>query len=223
MKKITYLLIPSSLLAIFIIWTILVKVVDSHYIQDIGFLGFYTLNTSINNFVQSLQTDTFVLITNILMILAILTVVPFAAMGVVQLVVRKSLKKVDYILYCLLFAYFLMAVAYVAFEIVKINFSPLSTAEELKASYPSSHILITVVLLGVAVSGLMHYVSMNKVVKIGVNCLFVVLAILAVVFRLFSGHHYFTDVIGGVLLSATIISCYISLKKYLENKEPENN
>ena len=63
MKKIQYLLAPSILLAIFIIWTALVKVVDIQYVGAAGFLGFYSLNTQINNFVQSMNTKTFDLLT----------------------------------------------------------------------------------------------------------------------------------------------------------------
>ena len=59
MKKLQYLLAPSILLAAFVIWTVLVKVVDIHYIGAAGFLGFYSLNTQINDFVQSMNTKPF--------------------------------------------------------------------------------------------------------------------------------------------------------------------
>lgn len=221
MKKLTYLLIPSILLAIFIVWTALVKVVDIQYVGAAGFLGFYTLNTNINDFVQSLDTKTFDLLTDVMLYAAISTVVPFAIIGIVQLVKRKALSKVDPVIYFMLVAYVAMAIIYFVFEIVKINYSPLSTAEDLKASYPSSHILVFIVMLGAAVMGLLHFVKMNKALKVIINCLFVVLAFLMGGLRLLSGQHYFTDVIGGLLISFTILTAINSLNRYFKNKKKE--
>ena len=221
MKKITYLLAPSILLAIFIIWTALVKVVDIQYVGAAGFLGFYTLNTNINDFVQTLNTNVFDKLTDVMLYASISTVVPFAIVGIIQLCKRKALNKVDPILYIMVAGYVAMAVIYFVFEIVKINYSPLSTAEELKASYPSSHILVFIVMLGAAVLGLLHFVKMNKALKIVINCLFVILAFLMGGLRLFSGQHYFTDVIGGLLISFTILAALNSLKRYIESKKEE--
>ena len=224
MKKLQYLLAPSILLAIFIIWTALVKVVDIQYVGAAGFLGFYSLNTQINDFVQSMNTHAFDLLTDVMMFAAISTVIPFAIIGIIQLCKRKALNKVDPVLYIMVAGYVAMAVIYFVFEIVKINYSPLSTAEDLKASYPSSHILVFIVMLGAAVMSLLHYVKMNKVLKVIINCLFVILAFLMAGLRLFSGQHYFTDVIGGLLISFTILLALNSLKRYIESqKEEETN
>ena len=223
MKNIKYLLIPSILLAIFIIWTALVKVVDIQYVGAAGFLGFYTLNSNINETVQSMNTKTFDLLTDVMMFAALATIIPFAVLGVVQLIKRKDLKKVDPILYVILAGYAAFVVLYFVFEIVKINYSPLSTAEDLKASYPSSHVMIFIIMGGAAVMGLLHYVKMNKVLKIAINSLFIVLAILMAVLRLFSGQHYFTDIIGGLLISFTVLTAIDSLRRYIENEKKEDN
>lgn len=224
MKKLAYLIVPSCLLATFIIWTVLVKTIDVHYIDGVGFLGFYSLNNQVNEFVNNLHNTTFKILTDLLMVIAMLTVVPFLIIGIIQLVTRKSLAKVDTILFAMLFAYVLMVTAYFSFEIVKINYSPLSTAENLKASYPSSHVLITTVMFGVATFGLIHYVKMPTLVKVAINIAFVLLALAVTALRLGSGQHYLTDIIGGVLLSVTILACFISLNSYLNNlKKEENN
>ena len=116
-----------------------------------------------------------------------------------------------------------MAVIYLTFEIVKINYSPLSTAEDLKASYPSSHVMIFIIMGGAAVMGLLHYVKMNKVLKITINSLFIVLALLMAGLRLLSGQHYFTDIIGGLLISFTVLAAISSLRKYIEENQKEEN
>lgn len=225
MKKLTYLLIPSLFLAVFIVWTALVKVIDVHYVGAAGFLGFYALNTQVNDFVQSLNTKTFKLITDVLMFVAIATCLPFAIVGLVQLIKRKDLKKVDSTIYVILAGYVAMVVMYFVFEIVKINYSPLSTAEELKASYPSSHVLVYSVMMGMAVLGLLHFVKMHDDLKLLINIFYMFSTLAMAGLRLFSGQHYLTDIIGGVLLSYTILFAINSLYRYLknENKEKENN
>lgn len=227
MKKLTYLLIPSILLALFVIWTVLVKVVDVQYVGAAGFLGFYSLNSQINDFVQGLNTKPFDLITDLLMYFALSTVVPFAVVGIVQLAKRKDLKKVDSTLYVILAGYVAVVVMYFVFEIVKINYSPLSTEEELKASYPSSHVMVYSAALGMAVLGLLHFVKMHDDVKLLINIFYMFSTFGMAALRLFSGQHYFTDIIGGLLISYTILFAINSLYRYLRNEkteiEKENN
>lgn len=225
MKKLTYLLIPSLFLAVFVIWTALVKVIDVQYIGVAGFLGFYQLNTQINDFVQSQNTGLFKTITDVLMFAAISTFVPFAVVGLIQLIKRKDLKKVDPTIYIILAGYVAMVIIYFVFEIVKINYSPLSTAEELKASYPSSHVLVYSVMLGVAVMGLLHYVKMHDDLKLIINIFYMFSTFGMAVLRLLSGQHYFTDIIGALLISYTILFSVNSLYRYFKNAktEEENN
>ena len=103
MKKIQYSLIFIVPLVLFIIWTILVKTVDVYYIDQIGYLGFYDLNTTLNTKIQALNTGLFDKLTDVLLILSIASVLPFAVLGVIQLIKRKSLKAVDKIIYFIRF------------------------------------------------------------------------------------------------------------------------
>ena len=211
MKKYQYLLLPTITLTIFIIWTIIVKTVDVQYIQDVGFLGFYSFNTSINDKVQSLNPTLFHAISNGLLFASFLTVVPFAIMGLVQLIVRKSFKKVDKIIYLLLVSYVVMVIIYFIFEIVKINYSPLSVKDDLKASYPSSHVFIFINILGANLFGFLYYTRPNKTGKIIAFCVVIGLFIAMLVFRLLSGHHYFTDIVGALFLSFFQLSLFDSM------------
>ena len=225
MKKLAYLLVPSLFLAVFIIWTVLVKVIDVQYMGETGFLGFYSLNTQINDFVQAQNTGLFKTLTDVLMFAAISTLVPFAVVGLVQLIKRKSLNKVDPVIYIILAGYVAMVVIYFVFEIMKINYSPLSTAEDLKASYPSSHVMIYSVMMGAAVLGLLHYAKMNDDLKLLINIFYMFSTIGMAALRLLSGQHYFTDIIGALLVSYTILFAVNSLYRYSKNEksEKENN
>lgn len=224
MKKYQYLLLPAITLVIFIVWTILVKTVDVQYIQDVGFLGFYNFNTSLDQHIQTLDNDLFHAISNGLLVLSFLTIVPFAAMGLVQLIVKKNFKKVDVVLYLMLASYLIMVFSYFIFELVKINFSPLSVKDDLHASYPSSHVLIFVVIMGTNLYGLFYYLKMNKIAKISILCVVIALVIAMLITRLFSGHHYFTDIVGAMFLSANLLSIFDSLTRYfIKNKKEENS
>ena len=221
MKKLQYLLLPSITLVVFIIFTILVKTVDVHYIQDIGFLGFYNLNTSVNNFVVSLDNALYNKVSDLLLYFSFATILPFAIMGLVQLIKRKSLFKVDREIYIMLAGYLMAVISYFIFELVKINYSPLSTADNLKPSYPSSHAFLFITILGINLFGLLYYVKMPNWCKIAGLCCVIILSIAMIIIRLFSGHHYLTDIIGAILLSINLLSIFASILKFSFDKKEE--
>lgn len=208
MKKYLYWLIPSISLVLFIIWTILVKTVDVHYITDIGFLGFYSVNQNINDWVKTLNNSLFDKISNILLIVSIVTVFIFAIVGLVQLIKRKSFAKVDPIIYILLGLYVLSAIFYLVFELMKINFSPLSTKEDIKTSYPSTHLFISCSYVSAAVFVLFEYFDFKKIIKYIILGLLVIFVAIVFIIRLMSGNHYFTDLIGGLLLTISLVSLF---------------
>ena len=214
MKRVLNYFASIILMVIFIVFTILVKTVDVHYISKVGYLGFYSMNMNVFQSVVELgKTDTFDKVTDIGLYASFLFVLAFAVVGLVQLIKRKSLKKVDPIIYVLLAIYVVSVAFYLIFEIAKINYSPFFTPEELKASYPSSHILFFLVFVTTGVISLVHYLKVNKVIII---CTYVITGLLCLVFaisRLYSGQHYLTDVIGSILLSGAIIALFIALKK----------
>ena len=115
MKKITYLLLPTIPLAVFILFTILVRIVDVTYINDIGFIGFSTLNFGVNDFVKTMNNDTFHMLTNVMLFFSFATLAPFVVMGLVQFIVRKGLKKVDPFLYYMAAGYVAAVALYLIF------------------------------------------------------------------------------------------------------------
>ena len=214
MKKVLNYLSPIILIVIFIIFTIMVKTVDVQYISNIGYLGFYTANMNVFNAVVDFgKTGILDKVTDIGLYLSFLFVLAFAVVGLVQLIKRKSLKKVDPIIYVLLAIYVISVAFYFIFEIVKINYSPMSVAGKLKSSYPSSHILFFSVFVVTGIISLVHYFKVNKIILI---ITYVITGLLCLVFalaRLYSGQHYLSDVIGSLLLSGAIISLFIVIKK----------
>ena len=212
MKKILDYIIPVSLFVIFTIFTILVKTVDVQYIEGIGYLGFYNFNMSLNTTIQNMNTDLFDKISTIIMIISFIPVAFFAILGIAQLIRRKSLKKVDPVLYFLLGLYIIIAGCYLVFSLLKINFAPYSTPDNLKDSYPSSHVFITFTLLfSSSLASGFYLKKFNRWIYIGINALASILAMGEIFTRMFSGKHYFTDIIGGILLAFTLTSAFYVL------------
>lgn len=126
-----------SLLVVFVLWTVLVRFVD---VQMIGpresCVGFATLN----GFVRELTGVNWFLyiLTDWLGLIPIVVALGFAIFGLVQLIKRKNLLKIDYPILVLGAFYIVVIVAYLFFEIVVINYRPTLIDGHLEVSYPSS-------------------------------------------------------------------------------------
>ena len=196
----------------FILFTVLVKVID---VQPLGaeasLIGFASLNVSVN---QLLGTNNFCyLITQFFGILAILVAAVFAVMGFIQLIKRKSLLKVDREILMAGIVYAVVIILYVLFEKLAINYRPVVLEEGLEASYPSTHTMLILTILGTTITLAGKYINNPKLALIA-KLICIVIMWLTVICRLLSGVHWFTDIIGGLLISL----CLISLFKILVRK-----
>ena len=86
---------------------------------------------------------------------------------------------------------------------------PGCTAPE--ASFPSSHTMLTCVVLGGILMVLDNYVK-HKGACTALKALCWLVMVVAVVGRLISGVHWFTDIIGGLLISAALLALYAAVK-----------
>ena len=100
---------------------------------------------------------------------------------------------------------------YALFEIIIINYRPFLDAEsgELEASYPSSHTLLTLCILTSAII-VFNYIFNNvkKPVYYGASAILFIIMMATIITRLFSGVHWFTDILGGVLLSSALLMSF---------------
>ena len=133
---------------------------------------------------------------------------------------RKSLLKVDKALFALAGLYAVTVFFYVFFEMVVINYRPIieAGAEHVEASFPSSHTMLTCVIMGGAFVLIGKYIK-NRGLCIALRCLAIALAVITVVGRLLSGVHWFTDIIGGLLLSFSLVFMYYNI---CNKKSPVN-
>ena len=198
-----------SLLAAFVLWTVLIRFVD---VQAIGSqessVGFATLN----GFVHELTGVNWLLytVTDWLGLVPIAVAFGFAILGLVQLIKCKSLWKVDHSILALGGFYIVVMAVYVLFEMVVINYRPTLIDGYLEASYPSSTTMLVMCVMPTAMMQLRARIK-NKVFS---RCVMVAIAVFIafmVIGRLVSGVHWITDIIGGALFSTAIVLMYYAI------------
>ena len=206
----------ASLLAIFVLWTVLVCLVD---VQAVGPEGSSVGFATLNSFVHDLTGVNFSLyvITDWLGLVPIGVALGFAILGLVQWIKRKSLFKVDRSILALGGFYIVVMSVYILFEMVVINYRPTLIDGYLEVSYPSSTTMLVMCVMPTAMMQLRARIK-NDVLR---RCVMVTIAVFTafmVIGRIVSGVHWITDIIGGAILSTGLVMLYY-LVCDLEKKE----
>lgn len=225
MKKqnIRNIIITSSLFLLFIIFTILCKTID---IQPLGAnstnIGFAKFNTSIHDKITS--DDIWDKIGDIFMILSIVVVCILLIIGLIQAIRRKNIFKIDKQIICAGIIFAILIVFYLLFELLVINYRPILIDNALEASYPSTHALLVCVVMSITII-LSHIYFKKKTYKTLIDLFSSVSILTTCISRLLSGMHWITDIIGAILLSASLVSLYITIIKfnYTKNKNLTEN
>lgn len=213
--------VPSMLLfVLFFIFTLIVRIVDVSAIGPLGSaVGLSGLNGAFADafgFNEALYD-----LSKYLGYATLGVAACFAILGLSQLVKGKSLRKVDPAILCLGGFYVVVIAFYALFEVLIINYRPVILDEGLEASYPSSHTMLAVC---VAVSGLM---MAGRYIRSGTRlivfrCFLIVIMAAVVVFRLFSGVHWLTDILGSLLLSSALCTAFAELVSRLPKADSQN-
>ena len=198
--------VGSGLLVLFIIWTIALRFVDVGAIgpQDSS-VGFATLNKAIHNITgvhMSLYT-----ITDWLGIVPICFIIGFGISGLCEWIKRKNLFKVDYGILILDGFYIVVMALYIFFEMFVVNYRPILLNGNLEASYPSATTMLAMCVMPTAIMQFNTRIKNNGFKKC-VNIMITVFTVFMVTGRLISGVHWFSDIIGGALLSAGVVLLY---------------
>ena len=199
-----------------VIYTVVVKVVDVAAIgPEQSEVGLSTINSWFKGIVNS-NLDLYK-ITEYFGYAILVIVAIYGLMGLIQLIRRKSLFKVDRELICLGVLYALMLIVYVAFDKVAINYRPILIDGVLEPSYPSSHTILSIC---ICVSSLIVGKKYMNTVLQNVTCFITVFLLTMVLLgRTLSGVHWLTDIVGGVIISVTLLMYFYTALNYKERKK----
>ena len=207
-KAISQFILGGILLVLFVLFTWSLTFFD---VQPIGPNGSSVAYASINHAVHKLFGVNMTLynITDWAGVAAIFIALGFAVLGLVQLIKRKSIRKVDSSILILGVFYILVFSAYVFFEFHVINRRPVLINGILEASYPSSTTMLAMCVLPTAMTQF-HRLIKNIKVRKAVNALCGLFTAFMVIGRLICGVHWFTDIFGGLIFSVAMILLYCS-------------
>ena len=198
--------IAPCMLFAFFLWTATIQFID---VQTIGPQGSSVGFATLNGFVHNLTGVHMYLytITDWLGLVPLAFVMGFALLGLVQWIKRKYLLKVDYSILVLGGFYIVVMAVYVLFEVFVVNYRPVLIGGILEASYPSSTTMLVMCVMPTAVMQFNARIK-NNILKRFVASAITVFVVFMVIGRLLSGVHWFTDIIGGALLSAGLVMMY---------------
>ena len=206
------LLAGIILLVAFVLWTVLIRNID---VQNAGSngtaVGFATINvwfhqlTGVHMLVYK--------ITDWLGLVPIIICMCFGVLGLVQLIKRRSILRVDPDILLLGVYYVLVIACYLIFEMIPINYRPILINGNLEASYPSSTTLLVL-----SVMPTLKYQSdrriANPMTRKSIALFVFAFSLFMVTGRLISGVHWATDIIGSVFLSSGLFMVYRSMAEY---------
>lgn len=200
----------------FTIWTILIKRID---VQPIGAnvtnIGFAIINGwfhSLTGVNMTLYT-----ITDWLGLVPIFICMFFGFMGLIQLIKRKNLLKVDLDIILLGVYYVIVILCYLIFEMHPINYRPILINGFMEASYPSSTTLLVLCVIPTLVFQVNQRLK-SITLKRFITIFAVAFSAFMVVGRLISGVHWLTDIIGSCLLSAGLFYTYKGIVLWTSTK-----
>ena len=202
----TILLTSIALFIAFALWTALICIVD---VSPIGpnnsMVGFATLNNAVHSLTG--VNMTLYVITDWLGFVPIITAFCFAVLGLIQLIKRKSILRVDRSIIALGIFYVAVITTYILFEYVVINYRPVLINGYLEASYPSSTTMLTLTVMITAIMQLQDRIK-NKVLKNAITLIIALFTAFMVIGRILSGVHWITDIIGGAIISYALVLIY---------------
>lgn len=220
MKRNLYLFFSGVFAVLFLVLIVLLFTLDVGRIAPLeGKVGLSTLNQTLQDKIGDFKPSLFSL-TKWTGYVGILSAAIFAGLGVFQWIKRKSLARVDRELFVLAGLYVVALALYLFFDIFAVNVRPVILPGDSlpEASFPSSHSMLSIVLFGSAARLAQHYLKNRGLAILAVVASFALLLV-TVVGRFLSGVHWFSDIIGGILLGCALFFAFLGVLRLFDDRE----
>ncbi len=156
------------------------------------------------------------LITNIILIIALIVLGIFVFLGLYQWITRKSIKKVDKQIRWMPLPLALMTIVYFIFDKLWIvNTRPNGSGEP---SFPSTHVMIVATIFFIVTVILPKYVK-SVGARIAIEITMFVLVSLTATGRVFADMHYPIDVLGGLIFAFIFSEVYYYVIRNKKSKK----
>ena len=194
------------LIVVFAIWTLLIQVVDVQPIGQNGTnIGFATFNIWFHELTGVHMT--IYTMTDWMGLIPIFVCMIFGGIGLGQWIKRRSLLKVDRDILFLGIYYVIVIFGYLIFEMIPINYRPILIEGVMEASYPSSTTLLVLSVMPTLTFQMNRRMKNMTVCKM-LSMLTILFSSFMVVGRWICGVHWFTDIIGSIILSTGLFCVY---------------
>ena len=199
-----YLIKGCIFFALFCILTCAIKTLDVSAIGPEGSsVGFSSLNDIVRKTFPYDKGAVYLTISEVLMYVSFCAPLFSAFIAMKQMIQRRSLFKIDNCLWYTALLYAAVLGLYFLFDhVLIVNMRPVLVDGVLKPSYPSSHSLGALIFY---FSGAIIAKKNNKMIAGAVMKL---LGVLVCVFRCICGIHWFTDIVGAIMLSLALLNFY---------------
>jgi len=204
-----------TLLLLFFFFVFILKFVDVAPIgPEESNVGLSSLNAAFAKLFP--YNSSFFTLTDWTIALGILVAAIFGILGLYQLLSRKSFSKVDSDIFVLGGTYIIIIVSYVIFDMFSLNSRPVIIDSVLEPSFPSTHTMVILSVFATAIHQINFRVT-KKMIRYALTAFCVLFMIFSVISRLITGVHWFTDIIGAIILSAFFFITYFTICEYIKN------
>lgn len=200
------LIIGSISLAAFAVLTAALRLID---VQPVGINATNVGFSTFNRWFHGLTGVHMVLysVTDWLSLIPLFVCMVFAGTGAAQAIKRRSILRVDPAILLLGVYYLAVILCYLVFEAAAINFRPVLIEGRMEASYPSSTTLLVLAVMPTLVFPLKRMLKPGFFTRL-LGAFLHVYSFFMVSARLLSGIHWFTDIIGAILLSTGLFHLF---------------
>ena len=214
MKEKRNLFTGVGLIIAFALWTALIQCVD---VKDVGQNGTQIGFADFNVWFHQLTGVhlTIYTITDWLGLVPIFICMCFGVLGLVQLIKRRSLLRVDPDILLLGVYYVIVIACYLVFEMIPINYRPVLIEGRLEASYPSSTTLLVLSVMPTLMFQAYRRIE-NLIARKAAAVFVIAFSLFMVTGRVIAGVHWATDIIGSILISAGLFMLYWSAVLYTD-------